>query len=58
MSLTILSSRYSYTELRLAFRSVTSAKMLAISGPTASNPTDVCGAVVATYIWNALKRQI
>jgi hypothetical protein len=29
-----------------------------MSGPTASNPLDVCGAVVATFIENALKRQI
>jgi ribulose bisphosphate carboxylase small subunit len=27
-------------------------------GPTASNPLDVCGAVVAICIGNALKRQI
>jgi hypothetical protein len=28
-----------------------------MSGPTASNPLDVCGAVVASCMGNALKRQ-
>jgi hypothetical protein len=45
-------------ELGLALRIVTTAKTLAISGPTASNLLDVCGAVVATCIQNALKKQI
>jgi hypothetical protein len=36
----------------------TIAKSLAMYGPTASNPLDVCRAVVATCIQNALKRQI
>jgi hypothetical protein len=31
---------------------------LAISGSTTINPFDVCGAVVVTYIGNALKRLI
>jgi hypothetical protein len=42
------------TELKLALRSATTA----ISGPTARNPLDVCGAVVATCIGNAPKRRI
>jgi hypothetical protein len=34
------------------------AKIFAMSGITASNPLDIYGAVVATCIRNALKRQI
>jgi hypothetical protein len=34
------------------------AKTLATSRPIANNPLDDCGAVVATCIGNALKRQI
>jgi hypothetical protein len=51
------SLRWSYTELRLALRNAI-AKTLAMPGPTASNPLDVCVAVVATCIGNALERQI
>jgi hypothetical protein len=47
-----------YTELRLALRNATTAKILVISAPTANNPHDVCGAVVGTCIGNALRRQI
>jgi hypothetical protein len=47
-----------YTELRLALRSATTAKTFAMSGPTASNPFDVCGVLEATCIENALERQM
>jgi hypothetical protein len=43
-------------ELKLALYSATTAKILAMSGPTASNLLDVHGAVVATWVWNALRR--
>jgi hypothetical protein len=43
-------------ELKLALRSGTSAKILAMPGPTASNPLDVCGVVVPSYIRNALQK--
>jgi hypothetical protein len=36
--------------------SATTTKALAMSGSTASNSLDVCGAAVATCIGNALKR--
>jgi hypothetical protein len=49
---------YSYIELRLALRSATAAKSMAMSGPTAGNPLDVCVAVVAICTRNAMKRQI
>jgi hypothetical protein len=54
----MLLSRYNHTELKLALHSATTAKTLAMSGPTASNSLDVCGVVVATCIENAPKRQI
>jgi hypothetical protein len=46
----IQSSTWPYTELQLP--------KLAMSGPAASDPLDVCGAVVATCIGNAPKRRI
>jgi hypothetical protein len=57
MAFTKLSSRQSYTELRLPLRSATTAKTLVMCRSTASNPLDVC-AVVATYLGNAPKRQM
>jgi hypothetical protein len=50
IALTILSSRQRYKELRLALHSTTTAITVAMSGPTASNPLDVCRVVVATCI--------
>jgi hypothetical protein len=44
------------TERKLALRSAATGKTLAMSGPTASNPLHVCGAVVATCTGDALKR--
>jgi hypothetical protein len=38
------------------YNSATAIKTLAKSGPTASNPLDVCGVVVATCIGNARKK--
>jgi hypothetical protein len=58
MDLSILSSRLNYTELGLALRSATTVKTLGMSGTTASNPLDVCGAVVAICIGNVLKQRI
>jgi hypothetical protein len=40
----------------IALQSAQTAKILAMSEPTSSNPHNVCGAVVATCIGNALKR--
>jgi hypothetical protein len=54
-SLTILSASYSYTEPRLALRRASAAETLATSGPTASNPLNVCGVLVATCIGNPRK---
>jgi hypothetical protein len=42
----------------MALSSATTAKTLSMSGPTASNPLDIPGAVVATCIGNDLKKQI
>jgi hypothetical protein len=39
----------------MALRNAATYKTLAISGPTASNPIDVRGVVVATCIVNTLK---
>jgi hypothetical protein len=58
IALTILSSRQSYTELRLALCTATTAKTLSMSGPTARPLPNVCGAEAATCIGNILKRQI
>jgi hypothetical protein len=54
----IILSKYVYTKLILTLRSATTSKTLPMSGPSASNFLDVCGAVVATCVGNALKRQI
>jgi hypothetical protein len=40
----------SLEHLRLALRNATTAKTLAMSGPTASNSLDVCGSLVALTI--------
>jgi hypothetical protein len=45
-------------ELRHTLCSDTTAKTLAMPGPIASNPLDICDAVLANCIWNALKTQI
>jgi hypothetical protein len=50
--------KQSYAELRLALCSAITAKTLAMSGPTASNPHDVYVAVVDTCIGNVLKSQL
>jgi hypothetical protein len=44
--------------IKLALGSASAAKTLAMSGPTASNPLDVCSAVVSICKGNAPKRRI
>lgn len=51
-------SRSIFTEFRLVLFSATTAKTFAVCGPTANNPLNVSGAVVATCTENVLKRQI
>jgi hypothetical protein len=55
IALNILSSRQSYTQLKLALRSASTIKTFTMSGPTTSNPLEVRGAMVATCIGMALK---
>jgi hypothetical protein len=46
------------SELKLVLHNATTAEILAMSGPTASNPLDVRCVVVATCTGNAPKRRI
>jgi hypothetical protein len=50
-------SRLNYTELKLTLHNDITAKILAMSGSTASNPLDVCGVEVATCTGNAPKSE-
>jgi hypothetical protein len=54
IALKMLSSRKDHTKLGRALCSATTAKTLAMSGSTASNPRDVCDAMMATCIGNVL----